>query len=95
MKKCITTADYNKFTKDIFGNDVESKNLVDKSVIAGFINNADLNRKIGKLAIKAELKAEQDKIIEIKAFESSYFWGKNHFKDHCSQNYIIFQQMYK
>ena len=73
MKKCITTADYNKFTKDIFGNDVESKNLVDKSVIAGFINNADLNRKIGKLAIKAELKVEQDKIIEIKAFESSYF----------------------
>ena len=39
--KYITTAAYNKFTKDIFANNIKSKTLVDKSAIAGFINNPD------------------------------------------------------
>ena len=33
--KWITTADYNKFTKDIVANNVKNKNLVDRSAIAG------------------------------------------------------------
>ena len=43
--KNITTADYNKFTKDIVANDIKSKRLVDKSDIAGFINNVNLDKK--------------------------------------------------
>ena len=43
--KYITTADYNKFTKDIVANSIKSKNLVDKSAIAGFISNAKLDKK--------------------------------------------------
>ena len=39
--KYITTAHYNKFTKDIVDNRIKSKNLVDKSAISGFINNAE------------------------------------------------------
>ena len=46
------------------------------------------------LATKAELKAEQDKIIRLQAFNSSYFCGKNYFED-GTQNYLIFQPMYK
>ena len=59
--KYITTADYNKYTKNIFANNIKSKGLVDKSDVAGFINNTDLDRKVATLARKAELKAEQDK----------------------------------
>ena len=50
--------------KDIVANNIKSKELVYKSPISGFINNADL---------KAELKAEQDKIIKLQAFDSSDF----------------------
>ena len=42
--KYITTTDYNKFTKNIVDINIKSKNLVDKSAIAGFINNVDLDK---------------------------------------------------
>ena len=71
--KYITTADYNKVTKDKVANNIKSKNLVDKSVIAEFINNAEVDKKVATLATIAELKAKQDKIIELEAFDSSYF----------------------
>ena len=57
--KYITTADYNKFTKDIVDNNIKIKNIVDKPDIAGFINNTGLDeKKLATLATKAELKAE-------------------------------------
>ena len=43
--KYITTADYNKFTKNFVDNNIKSKNLVNKSAISGFINNTDLDKK--------------------------------------------------
>ena len=94
--KYITTADYNKFTKDIVASSTKSKNLVDKSAIAGFISNAKLNKKVATLASKAELKAEKDKLIKLQAFDSSYFRGKSYFVDNDgTQNYLVFQSMYK
>ena len=73
--KYITTADYNKFTKNIVDNNIKSRNLVDKSAIARSINNDDLDRKVATLVTKAELTAEQDKITKLQAFDSSYFRG--------------------
>ena len=34
----------------------------------------DLNTKLAALAIKAELKAEQNKIVKLEAFDSTFFW---------------------
>ena len=56
--KYTTTADYNKFTKNIVANSIKSKKVVDKSEIAGFINNDWLDKKVATLAIRAELKTE-------------------------------------
>ena len=64
--KYITAADYNKFTKDIVDNSINCNNSVDKAAIVGFINNTDLDTKVATLATKAELKAEQDKMINYK-----------------------------
>ena len=47
------------------------------------------------MATKAELKAEQEKIIKLRTFDSSYFRGKNHFEDDGTQNYLILQPMYR
>ena len=41
--KYFTTADYNKFTSPTLDAKIKRERLVDKSAIAGFINNADLD----------------------------------------------------
>ena len=69
--KYITKADYNKFTKDIVINKIKSEGLVNKSAIAEFINNADLDKK--KTSSISRLKAENDKIMKLQAFHSSCF----------------------
>ena len=55
---------------------MKSKNFDNKSGIGGFINNAELNSKLAALATKAELKAEQYRILKLQAFASCYFREK-------------------
>ena len=62
----ITTSDYNKFTSDILNAKIKQKKLVDKSDISNLIKISDLNTKLAALAAKAQLKAEQDKIVKLK-----------------------------
>ena len=93
--KYITTADYNKCTRNRVANQTKSKNVIDKSNMSGFIKNADLAKKLAILAAKAELKAEQDKILKLQAFNWSSFRGKCHFEKDCTQNYLVFQLIYR
>ena len=52
-KKKNSTAGYNKSTKDIVGDNIKRKNLVDKSDISEFKNNAGLNEKSSKISKKS------------------------------------------
>ena len=61
----ITTSDYNKFTTEILDAKLKQKKLVIKSGITSLVKNSDLNTKLAALATKAELKAEQDKIVRL------------------------------
>ena len=47
------SADYNKYTKYIVHNNIKIKNLVGKSAIARFINNADLHKKSRHMSNKS------------------------------------------
>ena len=47
------------------------------------------------LATKAELKVELYKIIKLQTFDSSYFCGKSHFEGDGTQNYLVFQPIYR
>ena len=69
---------------------IKEKELVNKSDISGFIDNSNLDKKIAALTTKAELKAEKDKIVELQAFDSSYFRYKSHFEDDGTENYLVF-----
>ena len=71
------------------------KKLVDKSGIYGFIGNFYLDKEIAKLAKKAELKAEQDKIVKLLVFDSKYFRSKNYFEDNRTQNYFVFKPVFR
>ena len=66
-----------------------------ESDISVFINKSDLNKKIKTLATKAEFKTEQGKMVKLQAFNSSYFRGKGHFEDGGTQNYLVFQLIYR
>ena len=44
---------------------------------------------------KSRIKTEQVKIVNLQAFDSSYFCGESHFEDVFTQNYLEFQPMYK
>ena len=53
-----------------------------------------MDKKVATLAIKAELKAEQNKTIKLQEFDSSYFRAKSHCEDDGTQNCLVFQAIY-
>ena len=69
--------------------------MVNKSNISGFINNSAIDKKIAALATKGKLKAEQNKIVKIQAFDSFYFCSKSFFEDNGTQSYSVFQPIYR
>ena len=86
---------YNKFTSEVLDTKMKEKGLVDKSDISGFIDSSGLDKKLATLATKADLKAEQDKIVKLQVFDSSYFCGKIHFEDDGTENYLVFPPVSK
>ena len=89
-KKNFTTSDFNKFTSNALDATITKKKL---------INESDLDRKIKEeittLATKAELKAEQDKMVKLQTYDLSLFIGQGYFINDGSQNYLVFQPIYK
>ena len=71
------------------------KKSFSESDISGFISKPDLNKRIKTLARKSEFKTEQDKMVKLQAFNSSYLRGKSHFEDGGTQNYLVFQLIYR
>ena len=59
--KCITTFDYNNFTRKILDARIKQNELVNKFDITNLVKDSDLNAKLGTLATKAESKAEKIK----------------------------------
>ena len=63
--KCFTTADYNKFKNQKLDLKRKQIELADQSVIADLVKTAELyKKKLTTLTTKAELKAEQYKIVK-------------------------------
>ena len=88
-KKYFTTSGYSKFTSNTLDAKIIQKNLV---------NESDWDRKIKeerkKLAKKAELKAEQEKIVKFQTYYSSLFIGQSNFDNDGLQNYYFKKYYY-
>ena len=52
-----------------------------ESDISELINNSDLNEKTKRLATEADLNAKQDKLVQLKTHDLSYFLCQNFFDD--------------
>ena len=61
----------NEFIGEIIDAKIKEKALLDKSDICEFKDNSDLDKKIEILAPKAELKADQYKIVKLESFLTS------------------------
>ena len=60
---------------------------------ANFVTKTDFDYKISTNKIK--ITSNENELKKIKAFDSSYFRGKSHFKEDGTQNYLVFQPMYR
>ena len=56
--KYFTTADYNSCTRQTRDVKIKQKELVNKSVISGFINNSDLDKKSSNISYKSRIKSK-------------------------------------
>ena len=95
MKKNLTTTDYNKFTTGTLDTKIKEKELLNKYNICNIVKSPDLNTKLVTLAIKTELKADQYNIVKRKALDSNYFCSKSHFENDGTQNYLVFQPVFR
>ena len=91
MKKYFTTSDYNESTSEILDAKIKEKGLLNKSNISNLIKNFDLNKKLATSATKAELKAEQDKIVKMQTHDLSYFPETKVFGDDDFQKMFVYQ----
>ena len=87
--KYFTTSNYHKFMNVITDNMIKEKGLAKNSK---FMSNSDLVKKIAPLVAKAELKSQQYKF---KHLIQVIFFGKSHFEDDVTKNYLLFQEIYK
>ena len=79
--KYSTTSNYNIFTNEILDIKVKGKGLIYKSDISSFIDNSDLDKIILTLVTKEELKENPYKMVQLQAFDSSFYCSKSHFED--------------
>lgn len=68
---------------------IKEMGLIDKSDISEFIDDSDKDKKIAALATKGELKTNQDKVMKLKAFDSTHIRGKYQNENDGTQKYLV------
>ena len=67
---------------------------------ANLIAKTDFDAKLSSLNRKTTANKLKNLLLEnelkkLKTFDSSYFIGKSHFEEDGTQNYLVFQPMYR
>ena len=89
--KYTDTSKFNKLASDVFNAKLAKTNLITKTDFNAKLSN--LNRKITQNKSKDLL--VENELNKLKTFYFSYFIGKSHFGEDGTQNYLVFQTMYK
>ena len=82
--KYFNISDYNKFTS----------NTLDAKITQKKLKTLATKEQI-KTATKTELKAEQDKTVNLQKYDLSLFIGQTYFNNGESKNYLVSQQFKK
>ena len=89
--KYITTSEFDTLAASVFNARLAQANLVTKTNFDAKLSS--LNRKI--TANKTKHLLFENELKKLKTFDSSYFIGINHFEEDGTQNYVVFQPMYR
>ena len=89
--KFITTPDFNTLAANVFNVRLAQANLITKS---------DFDPKLSNIKWKITQNKTKNLLFEnelnrLKTFDFSYFIGKSHFGEDGTQNYLVFQPMYR
>ena len=87
----ITTPEFNTLATSFFNARLAQANLITKTDFDAKLSS--LNRKI--TSNKSKHLLVENELKKLKTFDSSYFIGKSHFKEDGTQNYLVFQSMYR
>ena len=89
--KYINTPEFNKLTAENFAARLAQADLVIKTNFDNKLSH--LNRKI--TANKAKHLLLENKLEKLKTFDSSYFRSTSHFEDNETQNWLVFQPIFR
>ena len=89
--KYIDTSEFNKLAVDVFNARIAQANLITKTDFD--VKLSGLNKKITQNKRKHLL--VENKLNKLKTFDLSYFFGNSHFEEDGTQNYLVFQPMYR
>ena len=89
--KYITTAEFNTLAADVFNARLARANLITKTDFDAKLSS--LNSKI--TTNKAKHLVVENELKKLKTFDLSCFIGKSHFEEDGTQNYSVFQPMYR
>ena len=89
--KYIDTSKFNTLATNVFHARLAQANLKTKTDFNTKLSS--LNRKISEN--KADYLTVRNELRKLKNFDSSYFIGKSHFEEDGTQNYLVFQTIYK
>ena len=89
--KYLTTPEFNTLAADLFNARLAQANLITKTDFDAKLSS--LNRKI--TANKSKHLLVENELNKLKTFDSGYFIGKSHFEEDGTQNYLVFQPMYR
>ena len=89
--KCITTPEFNNLATGIFDAKLAKANLVTKT---------DFNIEFKKISDGLTLNKTKHLLVEtelkkLNNFDAAYYRDKNYFVEDGTQNYLVFQQVYK
>ena len=89
--KYITTPEFNTLAVDAFNGRLAQANLITKTDF--YAKLSSLKRKI--TSNKSRHLLVDNELKKLKTFDSSDFIGKSHFEEDGTQNYLVFQPMYR
>ena len=89
--KYIDASEFNTLAANVFNGRLAQATLITKTDF--YAKLLSLNRKITKNKSKHLL--VENELNKSKTFDSSYFIGKSHFGEDGTQNYLVFQPMYR
>ena len=87
----IDISKFNTLAANVFNVRLAQANLITKTDFVARLSS--LNRKITNNKSKHLL--VENELNKLKTFDSSYFIGKSHFGEDGTQNYLVFQPMYR